>query len=71
MDDGCYSSEGAGWASKAAGQALEPAGWALDAPCRASEAVVSVQRQLKKAPEAAGGDFFLGKGGQRVKLLMG
>ena len=51
MDDGCYSSEGAGWA-------LEPAGWALDAPCRASEAVVSVQRQLKKAPEAAGGDFF-------------
>ena len=71
MGGGYYSSEGAGWALEAAGQALEPAGWALDAPCRASEAVVSVQRQLKKAPEAAGGDFFQGRGGQRVKLLMG
>ena len=44
MDDGCYSSEGAGWALEAAGQAQEAAGWALDTPY---EAFLRVQRQLE------------------------
>ena len=39
---------------------MEAAGWALDARCRASEAVVRVQRQLERLLRQLGGDFFLG-----------
>ena len=47
MGGGYYSSEGAGWALEAAGQAQEAAGWALDTPCRIYEAVVWVKGSQK------------------------
>ena len=44
---------------------MEAAGWALDARCRASEAVVRVQRQLERLER-----FFFG-GGAKSEVTNG
>ena len=49
---------------------MEAAGWALDARCRASEAVVRVQRQLERLLRQLGGDFFF-RGGAKSEVTNG